>query len=69
MIDLQCSVNFCCIANFPVIYIYIYTYIYIYSFYHSILPHVPSQVVSNIVPCAIQQELIAHPLQMQKVFI
>ena len=50
------------------IYIYIYTYIYIYaySFSHIILHHVPLQVIRYIVPCAIQQDLIAHPCQKQE---
>ena len=36
-------------------------YIYIYGFFHIILHHIPSQAV---VPCAMQQDLIAYPFQM-----
>ena len=52
------------------IYVYIciciYTYIYTHSFSHIILHHVLLQVIRYIVPCAIQQDLIAHPLQMHE---
>ena len=37
IVDLQCSVNFCCTESG--------TYIYIHSFFHVILHHVPSQVI------------------------
>ena len=40
-------------------------HINIHSFTHIILHHVPSQVIRYIVPCAIEQDLIAYPLQMQ----
>ena len=45
---------------------YVYTHIHLclYSFYHIIFYHVSSQVTK--VPCAIQQDLIAYPLQMQQ---
>ena len=51
MIDLQCSVNFCCTQSDPVIHIH-------GSFPHIILHHVTSQVIRYIVPCAIQQDII-----------
>ena len=38
--------------------------IYIHSFSHVILHHVPSQT-TGLVPCAIQQDLIAYLFQMQ----
>ena len=43
-----------------------YIYIYIYNFSHIIPHHVPLQVIRYIVPHAIQQDLITHPLQMQE---
>ena len=41
------------------------SYTHIYSFSHIIFCHVPSQVIIYIVPCVIQQNLIAYLLQMQ----
>ena len=65
IIDLQCSVNFCCTAKWQS-YIYIYTYIYInvYSFSH--YPPSCSITWPDIVSCTIQQDFIAYPLQMQE---
>ena len=40
IVDLQCSVNFCCIAKWPVSYIHLYTF-----FFHLILRAVPAQVL------------------------
>ena len=53
--DLQCFVNFSCAGNKPRI-------IYIYSSSHTVFHH---RKRLDIVPCAIQQDLIAYPLQMQ----
>ena len=39
------------------------SHIYIHSFSHIILHHVPSIQGQDRVPCAIQQDLIAYPLQ------
>ena len=47
VVDLQCSVKFCCTAKWPIhIHTHIHTHIYIHihSFSHIILHHVPSQV-------------------------
>ena len=38
--------------------------LYIHNFFHIILYHVPSQGLDRV-PRAIQQDLIAYPLQMQ----
>ena len=44
IVDLQCSVNFCCKVTQSHTYIYIYIYIYMHSFSHIILHCVLSQV-------------------------
>ena len=53
IVDLQCCVNFCCTANW-LSYSYICSFSYYFSFvlYHRIL---------NIVPCAIQLDLVVYP--------
>ena len=53
IVDLQCSVNFCCIAKWPSL-----TYTLFFSYY---LPLRSTQLIGYI-PCAIQQNLIAYPL-------
>ena len=58
-VDLQCSINFYCTAKWPS-----YTYIYMHSFSHIIFHYVPSQMIR--VPYAIQQDLIAYLLDIQK---
>ena len=40
-------------------------YMYMHSFFHNIIYHVPSQVI-DIVPFAIQWDLIAYPFQKQQ---
>ena len=61
MIDLQCSDNFCCTAKRPS-HMNIYIYIYIpFLTFSSIMLHHKWYIVSH----AIQQGLIACPLQMQ----
>ena len=58
IVDLQCSINFCCRAKWPS-----YTCIYIlFLTLSSIMFH---HKWLDIVPCAVQQDLIAYPLQMQ----
>ena len=59
IVDLQCSVKFCCTAKWPHSYIYMYILFLTLS---SIMFHLKW---SDVVPCAIQQDLIAYPLQMQ----
>ena len=59
-IDVQCSVNFCCTAKRPR-HTYVCVYIYIYSFRHVVIRLHHKWL--DIVPCAIQQDLIASPLQ------
>ena len=59
IMDLQCSVNFCSTAQWPS---YTYTYILFLTlsfimFHHKWL---------DIVPCALQQDLTAYPLQVQE---
>ena len=44
IVDLLCSVNFCCMAKWPS-----YTYIYTHSFFHFIFYHVLSQVIGFFV--------------------
>ena len=46
IVDLQCSVNFCCTAKWPS-----QTYINIYSFSHIIFHHVLSRVIGYSSPC------------------
>ena len=56
IVNLQCSLNFCCTAKRP-------SHLFIYIlFFHILLHRVPSQVIR--VPCALQQDLIASPPQM-----
>ena len=53
IVDLQCCVNFCCIAKwfrYIYIHIHIYTYTYIFSTFFSIMVY---HRILNIVPCAI----------------
>ena len=54
------------ILSYIYIYVCVYIYIYTHSFSHIILHHVPSLGIRYIVPCAVHQALIAHPLQMQE---
>ena len=66
IVDLQCSVNFFCIAKWP-------SHICVwlsFSFSHIILFLTLSSIMFHHkwlgrVPCAMQQDLIAYPLQMQ----
>ena len=58
----MCSVNFYCIAKGPR---HAYTYIFLFLTLSSVMLH-PHKWL-DIVPCAIQQNLIAYPLQMQQI--
>ena len=58
IVSLQCSVNFYCTAEEPS---HTYTYI-LFLTLSSIMFH---HKWLDIVPCGIQQDLIAYPLQMQ----
>ena len=57
MVDLHCCVNICCTAKWPS---------HTYTFFS---PHYPPScsITSDLIwfPCAIQQDLIAYPLQME----
>ena len=59
IVDLQCSINFCCKAKWPS-----YTYIYIYILFLILSSIMFHHKWLDIIPCAIQQDLIAYPLQM-----
>ena len=50
----------------PVIYIYIFFSHYLFLTLSSTMAH---QKCLDIVPCAIQQDLIAHPFQMQRLHL
>ena len=58
IVDLWCSINFCCTAKWP-------TYIYLYILFLTLSSTMFHHKWLHIVPCTIQQNLIAYPLQMQ----
>ena len=68
IVGLQCSVSFLLYSKVTQSHIYlcvcVCVCVCVYNFSHIILLHVPSQV-TDIVACAIQQDLIAYLLQMQ----
>ena len=60
--DLQCCVNFYCRAKgFSDTYIYIYIYTFFFIFFSIMVYH----RVLNIVPRAVQEDLVAHPFYIQ----
>ena len=60
IVDLQCSVNFYCITKWPSD-----TYMYVYILFLTLSFIVFHHRWLDIVPCAIQQDLIAYLLQRQ----
>ena len=58
IVDLQCSVNFCCTAKWP-------SYTYTYILFLTLSPIMCYHKWLDIVPCAIQQDLFACSLQMR----
>ena len=60
IVDLQCSVNFCCKVKWPS---YTYRYIYDYILFFTLSSIMFHCKWLDIVPCAIQQDLIAYPRQ------
>ena len=72
IVDLQCSVNFCYMAKWPsyiyvciYVYIYIHTHLYVYILLLTVFSIVSHQKWLDIVPCAMQQDLIAYQFQIQ----
>ena len=61
IVDLQCSVNFCCTAKGPG-----YTYTHVDILFLTLPSIMFHHKRLGIVPCAIQQNLIAYLLQMQE---
>ena len=62
IIDFQCCVNFCYTAKWSAIHIYMY--IFAHTFFFMFFSIMIYYRMLNIVPCALQEDLVVHPSYM-----